>query len=110
MEAGVPGEMGVVVRCRTVTASTQEEVEQGKQVLASLDERIARIAEEFSHVFQSPNAVPPARSVMHTIRLIPHTVPIKRASYPIGEENRKTIVEQMAELAERGWVTPSELL
>ena len=60
MEVGVPGEIGVVVRCRTVTASTQEEVEQGKQVLASLDERIARIAEEFRPVFQAPDAIPPS--------------------------------------------------
>ena len=105
---GVSGKMSVSLKCRTVTASSQEELEKGRQVLASLDPRVSKMAEEFHQVFQAPDATPPQRSVMHTIRLYPHTVPIRRAPYPIGEEKRKTMVEQVAELAERGWVSPSE--
>ena len=93
---------------RSVTASSQEELAENQAALSALDPRIVGLTEEFAGIFTPPDAAPPERSVVHKIRLKPHTSPVRRSPYPLGEVKSRVMKEQISDLASKGWVVLSE--
>ena len=107
LENGENGE-GERLHCRTVTASTRGERQEALRKLREMCPQVAQIARRHRRVFSPPEDTPLLRSVHHSIRLMPGAQPVRRAPYPVGEVKREAMTTQVGELAEKGWVTPSE--
>ena len=99
----ITGDMGGY----SVTANTDDDKQIAQQILDSLDPQLRLLIEEFPSVFSPPDRVPPERPVKHFIHLKPDVVPVRRPPYPLSQEKCLAMREQVSELAEVGWITPS---
>ena len=106
VEKGEYGEQKLC--CFSVTASTEEEKQATDDFFANCDPRLLELYHQFPSVFAPPDAVPPQRSVIHTIRLKEGAIPVRRPPYPLGAEKAATMKEQISDLATKGWVVESE--
>ena len=91
-----------------VTASGQEEEKLLADFRKELTPEIASCCGRVSVLVRAPGHTdPPERSVKHHIYVAPDSVPASRRAYPLGERKLKAMRDQMTELIEKGWVTPS---
>ena len=100
------GRVGFFVHS-SVTASSWEEQQKVAEFVDCLDPRLITLAKQHSSLFKPPDAIPPARSVTHRIRLRDDVFPAKRAPYPVGIEKARVMQEQISDLADKGWIVPS---
>ena len=100
-------EEGGEVRLLTVTASGEEEQQLLQRFLSELDPRLRQIVDRFPSLFAPPDPLPPTRSVKHHIYLPNDVVPVTAPAYPLGLVKCSAMREQMRELIDKGWVSPS---
>ena len=91
----------------SVTATSPEDEEQRQRCLAELDPRLKPLVLQFPNVFSPPDRVPPPRNTQHRVYLLPGVNPMRRAPYPLGEAKLAAMRQQIRELADMGWITPS---
>ena len=95
------------VRLLTVTASGEEEQQLLQRFLSELDPRLRQIVDRFPSLFAPPDPLPPTRTVKHHIYLPNDVVPVTAPAYPLGLVKCSAMREQMRELIDKGWVSPS---
>ena len=91
----------------TVTASGDEEQEHKERFYKEATPELLRIVHEFPRLFDPPDTNPPQRPVKHYIYVSPDVVPAARRAYRLGDKKREAMINQMRELIDKGWVTPS---
>ena len=62
---------------------------------------------QFHTLFQQPSSLPPPRSIVHHITLLPNTAPINVRPYRYPQFQKSEIEKQVSELLESGLIQPS---
>jgi RNase H-like domain found in reverse transcriptase/Reverse transcriptase (RNA-dependent DNA polymerase)/Integrase zinc binding domain/Chromo (CHRromatin Organisation MOdifier) domain/Retroviral aspartyl protease/Integrase core domain len=71
--------------------------------------KIFHLLNEFKDVFpeEGPPGLPPQRTTMHAIPLLPNAQPQFRPMYRLSQLERREVERQIAELLKKGWIEPS---
>lgn len=65
------------------------------------------MVQEFSHLFEEPSGLPPARDYDHTIPLIPGAVPVNVRPYRYTPAQKDEIEKQVKDMLQKGIIQPS---
>ena len=94
----------------SVTADSQEEIENLAQVRAAMPEDLLKVVDDSPRLFEPPDSEPPEREVKHHIKLTEGSCPIKRSPYPLSAQKIEALREQMRDLIGQGWIETSTSL
>nr|GEV50707.1 putative reverse transcriptase domain-containing protein [Tanacetum cinerariifolium] len=85
-----------------ISAKKEEDKSEGKQL------KDVPIIRDFPEVYlEDFPGLPPARPVEFQIDLIPGSAPVARAPYRLAPSEMKELSEQLQELSDKGFITPS---
>ena len=68
---------------------------------------IESLLTRFHHLFQHPSSLPPPRTIVHHINLLPNTTPINVRPYRYPQFQKSEIEKQVLELLSSGLIQPS---
>lgn len=90
---------GLVHLCASLSDSTDQ--------LSSVPDAVQSLVHEFSHLFEEPSGLPPARDYDHTIPLIPGAVPVNVRPYRYTPAQKDEIEKQVKDMLQKGIIQPS---
>lgn len=73
----------------------------------SMPQEIQEIVDQYSDLFVAPSGLPPKRSSVHTIPLIPGAQPFKLRPYRYNSAQKDEIEKQVQQLLTNGWIQES---
>ncbi|XP_028223682.1 uncharacterized protein LOC114405278 [Glycine soja] len=73
-----------------------------------VDPQVQHLLQQFSILFQEPNALPPARDTDHQIHLRPHATPVNVRPYKYPYYQKREIETQVETMLQRGIIQPSK--
>ena len=96
------------VQLFTITASSEEEGKAMQDFLSSCPVDLQQLIQRSPRLFAPPDRKPPQRGVRHYIHVPYEFVPAARHAYPLSGIKLEAMREQVSQLVEKGWITPSE--
>jgi hypothetical protein len=69
---------------------------------------VQQLFNQFSSLFQPPSGLPPKRSSVHTILLVPGVQPFRLWPYRYNSAQKDEIEKQAQQLLENGWIQESQ--
>lgn len=65
-------------------------------------------AQQFEEVFEEPSGISPHAEVVHELRLLPNTRPIRKKPFRMTQAQKEALGEELTKFRAKGWIRPSK--